>query len=128
MTLICFILTSITFWFRYSIIKTMFNCVSHAMYINFSTICCRFTMLTFIVLFDSFSVIYNSDFIDISIVEQFFNFFFDKISVMYEIWIISVFDDSEINNDLCLVEIQHLKCFIEYSFCTIDLSYDFVCD
>jgi len=62
----------------------MFDCVSHTMYISFSTICCKFTVLTFITLFDLSSVMYNSDFIDTFIAEQFFIFSSDKISVMYE--------------------------------------------
>jgi len=62
----------------------MFDCVSHTMYISFSTICYRFTVLTFIALFNSTSVTYDSDFINIFIIEQFFISFSDKTSVTYK--------------------------------------------
>ena len=60
----------------------MFDCVLHAMYINFSMIHYKFTMLTFIALSDLLSVTYNSDFIDTFTVEKFLIFSSDKTSVM----------------------------------------------
>jgi len=62
----------------------MSNHVLHAMYINFSMIHCRFTVLTFIALFNLLNMMYNSDFINTFTTEQFFISSSDKISVMYE--------------------------------------------
>jgi len=62
----------------------MSDYVSHAMYISFSTICCKFTVLIFITLSDLLSVTYNSDFIDTFITEQFLISSSDKTSVTYK--------------------------------------------
>jgi len=62
----------------------MFDCVLHAMYINFSTIHCKFTVLTFIALSDLLSVTYNSNFIDIFTAEQSLISSSNKTSVTYK--------------------------------------------
>jgi len=84
MTLICSIYTSVKFWLKHSIIKTMFDCVLHAMYISFSTIHYMFVEFAFMTLFILFNVMNNSDFMSISTCKQSFIFSSDKISVTYE--------------------------------------------